>query len=77
MRDRLDERIDHLGKTHPAGLNFGACASYALARETGEPLLFKGGDFGRTDIDPAATRDGTGWTLAAVADAIDDGMPTA
>jgi ribonuclease VapC len=35
---------------HPAGLNFGDCMAYALARDTGEPLLFKGGDFARTDI---------------------------
>lgn len=35
---------------HPAGLNFGDCFAYALARETGEPLLFKGNDFNRTDI---------------------------
>ena len=35
---------------HPAGLNFGDCLSYALARATGEPLLFKGCDFSRTDI---------------------------
>lgn len=35
---------------HPAGLNFGDCFSYALAKECGEPLLFKGGDFGRTDV---------------------------
>ncbi|MEO8812134.1 MAG: type II toxin-antitoxin system VapC family toxin [Caulobacteraceae bacterium] len=35
---------------HPAGLNFGDCFSYALAKATGEPLLFKGGDFSRTDI---------------------------
>jgi ribonuclease VapC len=35
---------------HPAGLNFGDCFSYALARTTGEPLLFKGNDFGQTDI---------------------------
>lgn len=35
---------------HPAGLNFGDCFSYALARTTGEPLLFKGDDFSRTDI---------------------------
>jgi ribonuclease VapC len=34
----------------PAGLNFGDCMAYALARDTGEPLLFKGGDFSRTDI---------------------------
>ena len=35
---------------HPAGLNFGDCFSYALAKATGEPLLFKGGDFRKTDI---------------------------
>ncbi len=33
-----------------AGLNYGDCIAYALARETGEPLLFKGGDFAQTDI---------------------------
>src|ERR1700722_16009048 len=31
---------------HPAGLNFGDCFSYALAKVTGEPLLYKGEDFG-------------------------------
>jgi ribonuclease VapC len=36
---------------HPAGLNFGDCFAYALARATGEPLLFKGGDFPQTDIE--------------------------
>jgi ribonuclease VapC len=35
---------------HPAGLNFGDCFAYALARSTGEPLLFKGEDFKRTDL---------------------------
>lgn len=35
---------------HPAGLNFGDCFSYALAKASGEALLFKGGDFSRTDI---------------------------
>jgi ribonuclease VapC len=35
---------------HPAGLNFGDCASYALALETGEPLLYKGYDFAKTGI---------------------------
>jgi ribonuclease VapC len=35
---------------HPAGLNFGDCFSYALARATGQPLLFKGGDFVLTDV---------------------------
>ncbi|MDR2213913.1 MAG: type II toxin-antitoxin system VapC family toxin [Pseudomonadales bacterium] len=38
---------------HPAGLNFGDCFAYALAKATGEPLLFKGNDFARTDIQPA------------------------
>ena len=35
---------------HPAGLNFGDCASYALAAASDEPLLFKGNDFSQTDI---------------------------
>lgn len=35
---------------HPARLNFGDCFAYALARQTGEPLLFKGSDFAQTDI---------------------------
>lgn len=35
---------------HPAGLNLGDCCSYALARYSGEPLLFKGNDFRKTDI---------------------------
>lgn len=35
---------------HPAGLNMGDCCAYALAKHSGEPLLFKGDDFGRTDI---------------------------
>lgn len=35
---------------HPAGLNFGDCFSYALARALDEPLLFVGEDFGRTDV---------------------------
>ena len=34
----------------PAGLNYGDCFAYALAKVSGEPLLFKGGDFGHTDI---------------------------
>jgi ribonuclease VapC len=38
---------------HPAGLNFGDCFAYALAKATGEPLLFKGEDFKKTDIAPA------------------------
>ena len=35
---------------HPAALNFGDCFAYALAKITGEPLLFKGEDFKKTDI---------------------------
>ena len=38
---------------HPAGLNFGDCFAYALAETSGEPLLFKGGDFSLTDIEDA------------------------
>jgi ribonuclease VapC len=36
---------------HKAGLNFGDCFSYALAKEADEPLLFKGYDFRNTDIE--------------------------
>lgn len=36
---------------HPAGLNFGDCFSYALSRSLDRPLLFKGNDFPRTDVD--------------------------
>lgn len=35
---------------HPAGLNFGDCFAYALAKVSGEPLLFKGEDFTLTDV---------------------------
>jgi len=35
---------------NPAGLNFGDCFVYALAKETGEAVLFKGDDFARTDL---------------------------
>jgi ribonuclease VapC len=38
---------------HRAGLNFGDCFAYALAKEKGEALLFKGDDFRHTDIEPA------------------------
>jgi ribonuclease VapC len=37
-------------RRHEAGLNFGDCFSYALAMTSGEPLLFKGDDFSRTDV---------------------------
>jgi ribonuclease VapC len=38
---------------HPAGLNFGDCFAYALAKERNLPLLFKGDDFTQTDLRPA------------------------
>lgn len=38
---------------HRAGLNFGDCFAYALAKEKREPLLFKGDDFRRTDVEVA------------------------
>lgn len=38
---------------HPAKLNFGDCFAYALAQESGLPLLFKGEDFAQTDVRPA------------------------
>ena len=50
------------GTGHPAGLNFGDCFAYALAKLTGEPLLFKGSDFARTDVRSALapTAEGVG-----------------
>jgi ribonuclease VapC len=44
--------VDFGRGNHPAGLNFGDCFAYALAKATGEPLLFKGDDFAQTDIRP-------------------------
>ncbi len=41
------------GSGHPAGLNFGDCFAYALAREHDDTLLYKGDDFSHTDISPA------------------------
>jgi ribonuclease VapC len=38
---------------HAAGLNFGDCFAYALAKATAEPLLFKGHDFSKTDVEAA------------------------
>ena len=46
-------RVYGKGSGHPANLNFGDCFSYALAREKREPILFKGDDFGHTDLRPA------------------------
>ena len=42
---------------HSARLDFGDCFAYALAKIAGEPLLFTGEDFGRTDIEPALKDD--------------------
>lgn len=38
---------------HKAGLNFGDCFAYALAKDADEPLLFKGDDFRKTDVEVA------------------------
>ena len=48
------DAYDRYGKTrHPASLNFGDCFAYACARHGGSPLLYKGDDFARTDIETA------------------------
>jgi ribonuclease VapC len=48
------EAHDRFGKgRHPAGLNLGDCCAYALSKQSGEPLLFKGEDFTRTDVQQA------------------------
>jgi ribonuclease VapC len=48
---RAFEAYRRFGKGyHPASLNFGDCAAYALARSLDAPLLFKGNDFTRTDV---------------------------
>ena len=44
------------GSGHKAGLNFGDCFAYALAKSAGEPLLYKGDDFVHTDVTPALPR---------------------
>jgi ribonuclease VapC len=45
------QAVHDFGKgRHPAALNFGDCFAYALAKHTGEPLLFKGSDFTQTDV---------------------------
>jgi ribonuclease VapC len=45
--------IDFGKGRHPAGLNYGDCFSYALAKAAREPLLFKGKDFAKTDVNAA------------------------
>lgn len=47
----VDNEPEHQG--HPARLTFGDCCAYALGKDMDEPLLFKGGDFARTDVTPA------------------------
>jgi ribonuclease VapC len=49
------EAFDRYGKGrgHRAQLNFGDCLAYAVAKANDVPLLYKGADFGRTDIRPA------------------------
>ena len=44
------------GSGHPAGRNFGDCFTYGLAKLTGEPVLFKGNDFSRTDLASAVAQ---------------------
>jgi len=44
------------GQNNKAALNYGDCFSYALAKTTGLPLLFKGDDFPETDIEPVLSR---------------------
>lgn len=48
---RVAQAYDQWGKgVHPAGLNFGDCFAYALAKEYACPLLFIGDDFAKTDV---------------------------
>jgi ribonuclease VapC len=53
-QEHMEEARDACRKfgkgNHPAGLNFCDCCAYALSRASGEPLLFKGADFGNTDV---------------------------
>ncbi len=52
--DQAQRAWPRFGKgRHPAGLNLGDCFSYALSALTQEPLLFKGDDFSKTDIEAA------------------------
>lgn len=57
-REQADEArmaYRRFGKgNHEARLNFGDCFAYVLAKGSGEPLLFKGDDFGLTDVTPAS-----------------------
>jgi len=52
MADIAREAFDRFGRVsgHPAKLNFGDCMAYAVAVALRSPLLFKGGDFGLTNV---------------------------
>jgi ribonuclease VapC len=53
---RISEAYGHWGKgVHPAGLNFGDCFAYEVAKSQSRRLLFVGGDFAQTDIESALT----------------------
>lgn len=60
MADAAAGAFDRFGRAsgHPARLNFGDCMAYAVSAVTPAPLLFKGGDFGLTDVlaHPASIR---------------------
>jgi ribonuclease VapC len=58
---------------HRAALNYGDCFAYALAQTTGEPLLFKGDDFGHTDVRQVTI--GGGQAEASAAPETADGDP--
>lgn len=53
LRAAIDAFVKFGKGRHPARLNFGDCMSYAAARVAGQPLLYVGDDFGRTDIEAA------------------------
>jgi ribonuclease VapC len=50
-REAVDAYRGFGGGRHAASLNSGDCMTYAAARLSGEPLLYIGEDFGRTDLD--------------------------
>lgn len=50
-REAVDAYRNYGKGRHAAGLNFGDCMTYAVARLTGEPLLYVGHDFARTDLE--------------------------
>lgn len=60
MADAASSAFDRFGRAsgHPARLNFGDCMAYAVSAVMRAPLLFKGGDFGLTDVmaHPASIR---------------------